>query len=196
LSLIMRKYMGRALLFALLGALGTMIAAGGAGCGAEREREARSEHPKASGELMTCLAMIRAHHKQADLYLKMGELSRAIDRVAQILEVQCPAGKPEAVEALLDAHSRLAGLLLKKGDVARAAQVVEAALKRYETESFFMAHLLMVQADVLEARAARLDGEGKIKEAKKLRRKAIAVLSRSIDINRRLQRELLEEPAR
>lgn len=157
----------------------------------------KGAHPrkqkKTSGELMTCLAMIRAHHRQADLYLKMGDTSKALTAVERIFTVPCPRTAPEAASALLDAHARLAKLHLKRGEVGEALKTVREGLKRYTHDSFFRAHLLMVHADVLDVQAKRLSTAGKKKEADKLRRLAIESLSRSIKINRRLQRDLLEE---
>jgi tetratricopeptide (TPR) repeat protein len=179
-----------------IGAIGLILAialTSVSGCHKKSAPGEKTAPTQDSGELMTCLALIRAHHKQADIYLKMGELDNAIRTVAKIPDLRCPRNEPEAVEAMLDAHGRLATLLLKKGAVNRAATVVDRALKKYDRDSFFMAHLMMVQADVLEAQAKMLVGRGKTNQAKVLRRKAIAVLSRSIEINRRLQKELLGE---
>ena len=168
------------------------VAVPGCGCG-----DPKPERPKVaergSGALMTCLALIRAHHRQADFYMELGETEKAVGAVTRILELTCPEEAPEVQEALLDAHSRLATLQLKRNDVAGAQRTVEAALKRFKQESFFMAHLLMVKADVMEARAKKLKEQGHEEEAKQLMRDAIKVLSRSININRKLQAKLIQE---
>lgn len=174
----------------LLAALAAAIP--GCGCG-----DPKTERPKVvergSGALMTCLALIRAHHRQADFYMELGETEKAVGAVTRILELTCPEEEPEVQEALLDAHSRLATLQLKRNDVDGAGRTVETALKRFNQESFFMAHLLMVKADVMEARAKRLKEQGHEEEAKQLMRDAIKVLSRSININRKLQAKLIQE---
>lgn len=144
--------------------------------------------------MMSCLAVIRSRHRQADLYLELGEPKKAIEAVAGITELECSTQAPEVQEAMLDAYGRLATLELRYGDMDRAEKITRQALKRFKQQSFFMAHLLMVQADVMEAQAARLKAQGKIEQAKELQRRAIEVLSQSIRINVRLQQKLLKEP--
>ena len=169
-----------------------LIAAAVAGCKRDRPKTAGADTRK-SGALMTCLALVRAHHRQADFYLELGEPERAIQAVERILELSCPEKAPEVAEALLDAHSRLATLQLKQQDIDGAERTVTAALKRFRQQSFFMAHLLMVKADVMEARAKKLKEQGKEEKAKQLMRDAIKALSRSIKINRTLQKKLVED---
>lgn len=176
---------------ALVAAFGAAMGCGG-GCG-EPKPEQRPRVERGTGALMTCLALIRAHHRQADFHMELGDTDKAIGAINRILELTCPEQEPEVQEALLDAHSRLATLQLKNADIDGAERTVTTALKRFRQESFFMAHLLMVKADVMEARAKKLKEQGQEEQAKQLMRDAINVLSRSININRRLQTKLIKE---
>lgn len=142
---------------------------------------------------MTCLAMIRAHHRQTDIYLKMGDLQKATNTMEKALTVTCPKGAPETWGAFLDAHARLAELYLKSGKIDQALETARKGLQEFPRDSFFRAHLLMTYADILEAKSESLDAKGDKKGGDKLRREAIESLTLSIEINRRLQKELLEE---
>jgi tetratricopeptide (TPR) repeat protein len=163
---------------------------------ARREKEPGKRAPgktEASSELMTCLAMIKAHHKQTDIYLKMGDFEKAIDTMEKTLNVTCPKDAPETWAAFLDAHARLAELYLKTGKIDQALETARKGLQEFPRDSFFRAHLLMTYADILEAKGESLDAKGDKKSGDKLRRQAIESLTLSIEINRRLQKELLEE---
>lgn len=163
---------------------------------ARREKETSKRAPgktEASAELMTCLAMIKAHHRQTDIYLKMGDLEKAVNTMEKALTVTCPKDAPETWGAFLDAHARLAELYLKTGKIDQALQIARKGLQEFPRDSFFRAHLLMTYADILEAKGESLDEKGDKKGADNLRRQAIESLTLSIEINRRLQKELLEE---
>lgn len=142
--------------------------------------------------MMACLGAMRAYHRQADVHLAAGDPRAAITSIEQILELQCISRpNPEIQEAVLDAYGRLARLHLKLGETDAAAKRVREGLARSGPASFFRANLLMVQGDVLDARAHALDKAGKPEEAKALRRQAIDAFDRSARMNTRLLEELV-----
>lgn len=162
-------------------------------CSRSEQEKRTGERDSASEELMTCLALVRAHHRQADMYLKMGDVRRAVESVARILNISCPADAPEASGALLDAHARLSELYTRQGEIDKALETARRGLDGYTEDSFFRAHLLMVYGDVLDAKAEAMEAGGDKNGADELRRLAIENLSKSIEINQRLQKELLKD---
>jgi hypothetical protein len=72
---------------------------------------------------------------------------------------------------------------------------VSEGLAQSQRESFFVANLHTVQGEIHEARAAAADAEGEPGKprAAEERRKAIAAYDRSIQINDKLQKQLMEE---
>ncbi len=147
-------------------------------------------------QLMLALAQAKNFHHKAKVYMADGNLDEAIRAVRQILDLQFPAGAPEAEDVRLDAHARLAKLLVLQGKLEEAMSVVDGGLAASTRPSFFSANLHTVKGEVYDAMAAVADdgsAAGKDK-ATTLRKAAIVELDRSIQINDKLQRELLAEP--
>lgn len=147
------------------------------------------------------LSEAKAWQRRADLHLSEGDVSAAIGDIKEVLQIQFPADAAEAEDVRLDACGRLAKLYLSQGAASsaeqadeaetRALQQVESGRKLASHDSFFRAHLEMIAADVYEARGNRLtDVEAKKAE----KRKAIEALDRAIQIDRRVQRALLNLP--
>lgn len=145
-----------------------------------------------SEELMLALGQAKNFHGKADVYLKNGEVDRAIAEVERVLKIAFPPAAPEAEDVLLDARARLAKLLLGKGDVKAARQVVIDGIGSATRESFFLANLHTVHGEILEAQAVLVE-EGDAESATLLRRDAIAEFDRSIAINEKLQKKLAAE---
>jgi predicted negative regulator of RcsB-dependent stress response len=89
----------------------------------------------------------------------------------------------------------LAKLLVSQGQLDEAMRTIEEGLAQSQRESFFIANLYTVQGEIHEARAAAFDaaGESGRASARDERRAAIGSYDRSIQINERLQKKLLEE---
>ncbi len=181
-------------------ALAILLAAlAAAGCAAERE--ATCPCPEAGSaalpeELMLTLASARALHHQADLLLQTGEVERAIEAVRAILALKLESRWPEAEEVRLDAAARLGKLLLGKGEEKEALALVERELGAGARESFYLSNLQSVRGEILEARAKRLEAAGEKEPARQSAREAIQAFERSIQINKRLQKQLLERGRR
>jgi hypothetical protein len=177
--------------------LGAILLA--AGCAAERD--ATCPCLEAGGgvlpeELMLTLSSARSLHHQADLHLQQGEVERAIETVRAILALRLESRWPEAEEVRLDASARLGKLLLGKRDEKEALAIVDRELERGARESFFLSNLHGVRGEILEARAKRLEAGGQKEAARQSAREAIQAFERSIQINKRLQRLLLEKGRR
>jgi hypothetical protein len=170
-----------------------------AACAAEREatcpcpEAGRAALPE---ELMLTLSSARSLHHQADLLLQSGEVERAISVVRAILALKLESRWPEAEEVRLDATARLGKLLLGKGDEKSALEVVERELATGARESFYLSNLHSVRGEILEARAKRLDAAGEKEPGRQSAREAIGAFERSIQINKRLQQQLLERGRR
>lgn len=140
------------------------------------------------------LSEARAWQRRADLHLGDGDVASAITAIKEVLHIPFPPEALDAEEVRLDACARLAKLYLGQGGEEaeeRALSQIEIGRKLSSRDSFFRAHLEMVAADVYEARANRLS-DAEAKKAEK--RKAIEALDRAIQIDRRLQRALLNLP--
>lgn len=146
-------------------------------------------------ELMVSLAQAKNFHRKAKVYISDGNLPAATASVRQILSLRFPAGAPEADDVRLDARALLAKLLVSQGQLEEAMRTVSEGLAQSQRESFFVANLHTVQGEIHEARAALLDAEGEASKAKAAdeRRAAIAAYDRSIQINEKLQKQLMEE---
>lgn len=183
---------------ATLLALATWLAAA-CDSGSERERpgqvtELTEPKDALSEDLMIALAQAKNFHHKADVHLRDAHIDLAIDAVSKILEIRFPAGAPEAEDVLLDARARLAKLLVSKGSIDRAMKVVDEGIAGASRDSFFLANLHTVRGEVWQARAVRADEAGKTDDAKRDRIEAIKSFDRSIQINKRLLDELVEEP--
>ncbi|MFH2010245.1 MAG: hypothetical protein ABI333_26840 [bacterium] len=173
-----------ALVFALLG--------GAAAC-TKRQPGHTEQRPRVDRALMACLGALRAYHRQADLHLARADPTAAIAAVEQIVGMKCIQRKnPEIQEAVLDAYGRLARLQMQRGRLDQAAAWLDRGMRRPGPDSFFRANLYMVQGDLLDARAGKLDKEGKKSDADTLRRRAINAFEISSKMNRRLLQELVK----
>jgi hypothetical protein len=159
-------------------------------CDAARAPEA----PPLSQPLMAALAQARAYHHIADLQLAEGAPDAAAVALERILLLPFPAGAPEGEDALLDARARLAKLHVAAGRVDEARRVLDAGFVAARRDSFFLANLHAVAGELHEARARALAADPAA--ARLERRAAIAAYERSIQINERVQRRLLEEARR
>ncbi len=145
-------------------------------------------------DLLVALAQAKNFHHKAKVYMTDGNLSAATASVRQILSLSFPRGAPEADDVRNDARALLAKLLVGQGQLDEAAQTVAEGLAQSQRESFFVANLYTVQGEIHEARAAALDASdpGKAAAAGE-RHAAIESYDRSIQINERLQKKLMEE---
>lgn len=147
-------------------------------------------------ELMIALGQAKNFHHKAKVYMTDGNLAAATSAVRQILTVRFPPGAPEADDVRNDARALLAKLLISQGQLDEASRTVEEGLAHSQRDSFFVANLHTVQGEIHEARAAALDATGQAGKAAAVeqRRAAIAAYDRSIQINERLQKQLMGEP--
>ena len=146
-------------------------------------------------QLMVALGQAKNFHRKAKVYMSDGNLAAATLSVRQILSLRFPAGAPEAEDVRNDARALLAKLLVSQNQLEEAMTTVSEGLAQSQRESFFVANLHTVQGEIHEARAAAADAEGepgKVRAAEE-RRKAIAAYDRSIQINEKLQKQLMEE---
>ncbi len=146
-------------------------------------------------ELMVSLAQAKNFHRKAKVYMSDGNLVAATASVRQILSLRFPTGAPEAEDVRADARALLAKLLVSQGQIEEAMRTVQEGLAQSQRESFFVANLHTVQGEIHEARAAQLDVEGEASKAKAAdeRRAAISAYDRSIQINEKLQKQLMEK---
>lgn len=157
------------------------------------------EAPEASGlidqDLLIALAQAKNFHHKAKVYMTDGNLTAATASVRQILSLSFPRGAPEADDVRNDARALLAKLLVSQGQLDEAARTIDEGLAQSQRESFFVANLYTVQGEIHEARAAALDAADEPSKAAAgdERHKAIASYDRSIQINERLQKKLMEE---
>jgi tetratricopeptide (TPR) repeat protein len=146
-------------------------------------------------DLLIALAQAKNFHHKAKVYMTDGNLTAATASVRQILSLSFPRGAPEADDVRNDARALLAKLLLSQGQLDEATRTIDEGLAQSQRESFFVANLYTVQGEIHEARAAALDPaseSGKV-AASNERHAAIASYDRSIQINERLQKKLMEE---
>lgn len=162
------------------------------GCAAEKECSC-PQGKLLDQRLMLLLSSARAYHHQADLYLQQGEVEQAVATVRKILALDLSSRWPEAEEVRLDATARLAKLLLGQGKEDEALKSAVDGVAGAQRESFYLSNLHSVRGEVLEHRSRRLDSEGQKEQARGVAREAIAAFEKSIEINKRLQRKLLDE---
>lgn len=170
-------------------------------CSSEREPGATSQTRVAEPsdvideELMVSLAQAKNFHRKAKVYMSDGNLVAATASVRQILSLRFPTGAPEAEDVRADARALLAKLLVSQGQIEEAMRTVQEGLAQSQRESFFVANLHTVQGEIHEARAAQLDAEGEASKPKAAeeRRAAITAYDRSIQINEKLQKQLMEK---
>ncbi|MGE0400694.1 MAG: hypothetical protein AB7T06_28545 [Kofleriaceae bacterium] len=145
--------------------------------------------------LMLALGQAKNFHRKAKVYMSDGKLDEATASVRQILSLSFPKGAPEADDVRLDARALLAKLLVMQGKLDEAMRTVDEGLASSQRESFFVANLYTVRGEILEARAANYDAEGEPNKslAADARRSAIEAYDKSIQINERLQKQLMEK---
>ena len=176
------------------------IVASGASCSTNRDDSAPATTRVADPsdvidqDLMVALAQAKNFHHKAKVYMSDGNLVAATASVRQILSLRFPKGAPEADDVRLDARALLAKLLVSQGKLDEAMTTVQEGLAATQRESFFVANLYTVQGEIHEARAALADAQGEAgkPQATEERRAAIASYDRSIQINEKLQTQLVE----
>lgn len=156
----------------------------------------RTPEPGDSGligqDLLIALAQAKNFHHKAKVYMTDGNLTAATAAVRQILSLPFPRGAAEAEDVRNDARALLAKLLVSQGQLDEAARTIAEGLAQSQRESFFVANLYTVQGEIHEARAAALDPSAE-QAARDERHAAIEAYDRSIQINERLQKKLMEE---
>ena len=185
---------------AWLAACSSSSPGGGAG-GGEREAGSTSMTRVADpGDaidqaLMIALGQAKNFHHKAKVYMTDGNLTAATAAVRQILSLGFPRGAPEADDVRNDARALLAKLLVGQGQLDEAMRVVQEGLAQSQRESFFVANLYTVRGEIHEARATAFDAQGEPGKAlaSDERHQAIGSYDRSIQINERLQKKLMEE---
>jgi len=178
-----------------------LVAIAGPACSADRDASLSSSTRVADPgdvieqDLMIALGQAKNFHHKSKIYMADGNLTAATAAVRQILSLRFPRGAPEADDVRNDARALLAKLLVSQGQLDEATRTVEEGLAQSQRESFFVANLYTVQGEIHEARAAVFDASGDPGKASGIdeRRAAIASYDRSIHINERLQKSLLEE---
>ena len=178
--------------------LGLSLAALGvfASCASERDTGGQGDASEViSRDLMIALGQAKNFHRKAKIYMADGNLSAATAAVRQVLSLSFPRGAAEAEDVRNDARALLAKLLMSQGQIDEAARTVDEGLAQSQRESFFVANLYTVQGEIHEARAVAFDAAGESGKASAVeeRHAAIESLDRSIHINERLQKKLLEE---
>ncbi|HEY4056071.1 MAG TPA: hypothetical protein VGM39_05655 [Kofleriaceae bacterium] len=147
-----------------------------------------------SDDLMVALDQAKNFHRKAKVYMSDGNLAAATSTVRQILSLPFPKGAPEADDVRLDARALLAKLLVMQGQLDEATRTVDEGLAAVQRESFFVANLYTVRGEILEAKAANIDAEnaGDKTKSADVRRAAIEAYDKSIQINEKLQKQLVE----
>ncbi|HKA90025.1 MAG TPA: hypothetical protein VKE22_20335 [Haliangiales bacterium] len=140
--------------------------------------------------VLIALSQVRALHHQADVLLAAGDADTAIAAVARALEVPFPPGAPEAEDVRLDARARLGKLYLGRGRPADARRIADEGIAAARRESFFLANLLQVSAEVHEAEARRAADPA---AARREHEAAILEYERSVHIAERIQQRLVKE---
>jgi len=146
-------------------------------------------------DLMIALAQAKNFHHKSKVYMTDGNLTAATASVRQVLSLHFPTGAPEADDVRNDARALLAKLLMSQGQLDEAMRTIDEGLAPSQRESFFVANLYTVQGEIHEARASAFDATGEAGKTSGIdeRRAAISSYDRSIQINERLQKKLLEE---
>jgi hypothetical protein len=145
-------------------------------------------------DLLVALAQAKNFHHKAKVFMSDGNLPAATAAVRQILSLAFPHGAPEADDVRNDARALLAKLLISQGQLDDAARTVAEGLAQSQRDSFFVANLYTVQGEIHEARAAALTAsDASSPAARDERHAAIESYDRSIQINERLQKALMEE---
>ncbi|HET6610932.1 MAG TPA: hypothetical protein VFG83_03050 [Kofleriaceae bacterium] len=147
--------------------------------------------PALSESLLAGLAQAKNLHHMAALYLADGDPDRALATLARILEIDMPAGAPEAEDIRLDARARMAKVAMMQGDLDGALDMVETGIAKASRPSFFVANLYTVKGEIYQARAVALDATDP-DGSRAARKMAIAAYERSNQINVALQKSLMK----
>lgn len=171
----------------------SIVALGIAACASDGDRSSTKLTDPTEAvdqDLMVALSQAKNFHHKARIYMSDGKADDAIASVRQILALHFPANAPEADDVRLDARALLAKILVEKGRASEALQVVEEGLAASTRQSFFMANLYTVKGEVHEALAAASTESAYVTDQHHL---AIEALDRSIQINKAIQKKLMEE---
>ena len=162
--------------------------------------------------LMVALSQAKNFHHKAKVQMSDGKLDDAIASVREILALHFPAGAPEADDVRNDARALLGKLLVEQGKLDDAMAVVTEGIGASQRDSFFVANLWTVKGEIHEARAAQLDhtalpfgsaadrsgaavGDATDKaRAADEKRAAIEAYDHSIQIDKVIQKRLMEQP--
>jgi predicted negative regulator of RcsB-dependent stress response len=145
-------------------------------------------------DLMLSLAQAKNFHHKAEVYIADGNVPAAIASVRAILSLRFPPNAREAEDVRNDARARLAKLLVGQGQLDEAMRTVEEGLAQSQRqESFFVANLYTVKGEIHEQRAKDLDADAANKaKATDERHAALEAFSKSIEIDKALQKKLME----
>jgi len=186
--------------YVMLGLLGVSLAALAVVAACSPEHDAPVTRPAEPSDvidrdLMIALGQAKNLHRKARIYMTDGNLPAATAAIRQVLSLQFPKGAAEAEDVRNDARALLAKLLVSQGQIDEATRTVDEGLAQSGRESFFVANLYTVQGEIHEARAAAFDAAGDPGKASAgdERHAAIESYDKSIHINERLQKKLLEE---
>ena len=180
----------------LLAALAACLLAGCARAAEERCCPCKQGGKQLDERLMATLASARAYHHQADIYQRQGQADQAMAAVKKILSLELDARWPEAEEVRLDAAARLAKMMLGQEQAQQALSFVDGQIKDARRDSFYLSNLHSVRGEILEHQAGALDRAGQKDRARKVSREALAAFERSIVINKKLQKRLLNKENR
>jgi hypothetical protein len=141
-------------------------------------------------DLMVALGQAKNLYGKAKVYRGDGKLPKAIAVVREILSLRFPVGAPEADDVRHDARAMLATLLIEQGQLDEAMRVVDEGLATVTRESFFVANLWTVKAEIHSTRAEHIPDRNDPKVTEE-RHAAIDSFERSIRINAKLQNQLV-----
>jgi tetratricopeptide (TPR) repeat protein len=133
---------------------------------------------------LSYLALLRAHHKAADLKEQLKDLAGASQEMTQALSVRRPTGDPSE-EAYLDVVSRAAMLLLHQEKTDEALTTVQRAAG-ITRDSFYLGALKMTEGEVYENLAKKKLAEADVAGMEAFNRKALDAYEASQSINGRV----------
>ena len=144
---------------------------------------------------LSYLALLRAHHKAADMKEQLKDLAGASQEMSQALSVTRPNGNPSE-EAYLDVASRAAVLLLRQDKPDEALVTVQRA-DSITRDSFYLGALQMTEGEVYERLAKQREAAQDPTGAEAMNRKALDSYEASQSINGRVLDKLqpLQRPS-
>ena len=134
---------------------------------------------------LSYLALLRAHHKAADLKEQLKDLEGASQEMTEALAVSRPSGNPSE-EAYLDLSSRAAVLLLRRDKPEEALALVKGAGSSTTRDSFYLGALKMTEGEVYESLAKQREASQDTTGAEAMNRKALDAYEASQTINGRV----------